>query len=131
VVITQAQADAIKAFLDRLRAAAPAALRFAIDRERARIEREPWAGLTMDEAVEQLDLLSCEGFEDALFCGEITGDCRITASDALAVLRIAVGTIASVAEADLDGSGSVTASDALQTLRIAVGTQANVTTCND
>ncbi len=34
---------------------------------------------------------SCEGFEGILFCGDTTGDCMITASDALAILRIAVG----------------------------------------
>jgi hypothetical protein len=130
VTVTQGQVDALDAFLDGLREVAEGELADAIDRERARVDVGGWVGKTMDETLVELDELSCEGFEATLFCGEVTRDCRITASDALRVLRIAVGSESQRAEADLDGNGSVSASDALLTLRIAVGVAAQTSACN-
>jgi hypothetical protein len=56
-------------------------------------------------------------------CGDIANPRpTITAGDALAVLRTAVGLEShSLCEADADGNGSIAASDALRTLRLAVG----------
>jgi len=56
-------------------------------------------------------------------CGQpITSGASPTASDALAVLRTAVGSSAcEICVCDVDGSGSIVASDALATLRRAVG----------
>jgi hypothetical protein len=56
-------------------------------------------------------------------CGDIANPRpTITAGDALAILRTAVGLEThSLCEADADGNGSITASDALRTLRTAVG----------
>ena len=55
-------------------------------------------------------------------CGDVTGDEAITASDALAVLRGAVGLgVCEPCICDADGSGTVAATDALLVLRVAVG----------
>ena len=54
-------------------------------------------------------------------CGEVNGDCRITAADALAALKIAVGSLKATPGADVNGDGKVTAADALLVLKIAVG----------
>jgi hypothetical protein len=94
------------------------------------VDVDDWVGITMTEALGRLDRLSCEGHTDTLFCGEITGDCTITASDALAALRIAVGLDGAVGEADMDASGNVTAGDALRVLRIAVGSDGQTNACN-
>ncbi len=130
VTVTQGQIDATNTFLDTLRAASFGDLAAAIDRERANLDVNGMVGRTMDDVMAEVELLSCEGFEDTLFCGEITGDCAITATDALSVLQIAVGLAAVVPEADTDGSGSVTATDALKTLRIAVGSEPPTSDCN-
>jgi hypothetical protein len=54
-------------------------------------------------------------------CGDANGDGSVSASDALAVLRGAVGTGECAAcVCDVDGSGSVSATDALAVLRAAV-----------
>lgn len=63
----------------------------------------------------------CFGYEELLFCGELNGDCKVTAVDALLGLKMAVGQVPIVQEADMDQSGGVTAPDALKVLRIAVG----------
>jgi len=57
-----------------------------------------------------------------ILCGDANADGRLTASDALYVLRVAVG-IGTCAPAvcDFNGSGAISASDALQVLRAAVG----------
>ncbi|HYC01518.1 MAG TPA: dockerin type I repeat-containing protein [Candidatus Limnocylindrales bacterium] len=57
-------------------------------------------------------------------CGDANNDSSVTASDALAVLRAAVGTFndCPMSRCDADGNGSLTASDALRVLRRAVGT---------
>ncbi len=57
---------------------------------------------------------------DALL-GDIDGDGKVSVTDALAILRMAVGLSAPVDNADMDVSGSVTVTDALTALRIAVG----------
>jgi hypothetical protein len=55
-------------------------------------------------------------------CGDPSGDAVITATDALMVLRGAVGSSTCPAcLCDVDGSGTVTALDALMTLGISVG----------
>lgn len=131
MTISQAAVDATLAFTTALRSAAGPELAAVLDRELPRLDIEGWVGMSASEIVDEVANLTCEGFETALFCGEITGDCLITATDALAVLRIAVGTLASVAEADVDGNGSVTATDALQTLSIAVGILPQTDSCND
>ena len=130
VNVTQAQVDAINEFLDDLRAAAAGDLVAAIDRERARVGLDSWPGMSVSDAFASFNAFSCDGFETELLCGEINGDCRVTATDALAILRIAVGSDPPRAEADVDGNGSVAASDALFALLIAVGTQSGSTLCN-
>jgi len=61
-------------------------------------------------------------------CGDANGDDAITASDALAALRTAVGTgTCSLALCDVDDNGSVSASDALRILQRAVGTNIELT----
>jgi hypothetical protein len=129
-LVTQEQIDGLNAFLDALRAAADATLAEVMDRERPRLNLDDWVGITIEEALGRLDRLTCGGHTTELFCGEITGDCAITASDALAALRIAVGLDDAVGEADMDASGNVTAGDALRVLRIAVGSDAQTTACN-
>jgi hypothetical protein len=55
-------------------------------------------------------------------CGDPTQDDKVTAADALVVLRGSVGLPGCLPSAcDIDGSGTVTASDALGVLRLAVG----------
>ncbi len=55
-------------------------------------------------------------------CGDTTGDEIVTSSDALGVLRAAVGTVAcSLLVCDFNGDQEITASDALATLQAAVG----------
>jgi hypothetical protein len=56
-------------------------------------------------------------------CGDANIDTRITATDALAILRAAVGQALSCppARCDTDNSGGLLASDALRVLRFAVG----------
>ena len=60
-----------------------------------------------------------------LSCGDVTGDDNVTASDALLVLRAAVGAITLTEEqhdaADVVPNGLITASDALAILRTSVG----------
>jgi cysteine-rich repeat protein len=56
-------------------------------------------------------------------CGDADGDGRVTASDALRVLRYAVGDLRScpISRCDIDYSSAVSATDALMVLRAAVG----------
>lgn len=56
-------------------------------------------------------------------CGDADGDGEVTAGDALAALRMAVGlaSACTVAVCDVDGSGAVKTSDALRILQAAVG----------
>jgi hypothetical protein len=63
-------------------------------------------------------------------CGELTGDCSITASDALRALQMAVGIVAADGAADVDASEDVKASDSLEILRIAVGSRIQSNACN-
>jgi len=59
-------------------------------------------------------------------CGDATGDGRVTAVDALSVLRAAVGIgTCSVHVCDFNGNGTITASDALAVLEMAVGLPAD------
>ena len=130
VTVTQGQIDAVNTFLDNLRSSAVGDLAATIDRERANLDIDGLVGQTMDDVMAEIELLSCEGYESTLFCGEVTGDCAVTATDALSVLKIAVGSASTVPQADVDGSGAVTASDALRTLRIAVGSEPPTSDCN-
>ena len=70
------------------------------------------------------------GGSSLLLCGELNGDCAITASDALAALLMAVGLSAVDPAADVNNNDAVSASDALQILRIAVGTDEHTSVCN-
>jgi len=89
------------------------------------------AMLTLTISVRSANAAVCEGYENVLFCGELTGDCLVTASDALAALRMVVGLDAGVAEADMDNSGVVTAVDALGILRVAVALDPQTSVCDD
>jgi len=61
-------------------------------------------------------------------CGDANGDGEITATDALATLRAAVGSSSCpLAICDADGSGMVTATDALLLLKRAVGQPVELT----
>ncbi len=63
-------------------------------------------------------------------CGDPTGDGRITATDALAVLKAAVGTFScQLCVCDLDDNGSTTATDALRALKKAVGQPSITLSC--
>jgi hypothetical protein len=73
----------------------------------------------------------CDGYENILFCGELNGDCEVSSSDALVALRIGVGLVDPVAEADLNHSGTVTAGDALDVLRLAVGSSFKFYECDN
>jgi hypothetical protein len=75
--------------------------------------------------------VGCEGYENILFCGELNGDCEVSASDALIALRMGVGQLEEVGQADLNHSGDVTAGDALGVLRIAVGSSFEIYECAD
>jgi hypothetical protein len=61
----------------------------------------------------------------AVLCGDVNDDGRIAATDALAILRTAVGSSdcggLDSCICNVDGSGDVTATDALMTLKYAVG----------
>lgn len=129
-LVTQAQIDGLNAFLDALRAAANDDLRRTMDRERPRLALDTWVGISMNEALRRLDGVTCEGYEDVLFCGEVSGDCRITATDALAALRMAVETLPPNLALDMNGDGNIVASDALTILRIAVSILEPTTACN-
>jgi hypothetical protein len=60
--------------------------------------------------------------EDPPVCGDVSGDEDVTASDALGVLRAAVGSgNCDLCVCDVTDSGSLTSTDALATLRFAVG----------
>jgi hypothetical protein len=76
------------------------------------------------------DCVTCAGYDDAMFCGEMNGDCKITASDALFILQIAVASRPWHPAGDLDFSGKVTSSDALKDLRVAVQIDSQSQACN-
>lgn len=87
----------------------------------------------MDDFRMFLDALAPEalaGGSSFLLCAELTGDCTITASDALAALLMSVGLSAIDPAADVNSSATVTATDALQILRIAVGSDEQTSECN-
>lgn len=128
-LVTQARIDGLLAFLSALHEAADDDLADVIDRELERLDLADWVGIDMDEALRRLNRLTCEGFEETLFCGEITGDCLVTAVDALAVLKMAVGLLPAQTIGDMDGSGKVTAADALRVLRMAVGIDGQTAGC--
>jgi len=73
--------------------------------------------------------VACPGYDNMLFCADLTNDCKVTAPDALSALRMAVGQTPARAEADLDNSGVVTAPDALRILRVAVGDLPATSSC--
>lgn len=66
-----------------------------------------------------------------LLCGELTGDCEISTVDALVALRMAVALVDAEDAADFDASGGVSASDALAILRVAVDILTQSNACND
>lgn len=72
----------------------------------------------------------CAGYEELLFCGDLNGDCNVSVTDALRVLRIAVGQLAFEIEADMNGNGEVTTADALIVLRMSVGSQVQTYGCD-
>jgi len=129
-LVTGQQVALLDAFLDALRAKAGPELAAAMDRERPRLGLQDWGGIDMDTALARLDRLTCEGFEEQLFCGEMNGDCSLSASDALIALKMAVALLPTADEADMDASGTVSAVDALTILRIAVGISAPTDSCN-
>jgi hypothetical protein len=66
---------------------------------------------------------------EEVLCGDVNGDDSVKASDALSVLRAAVGGSQCVSEpcvCDANGNGMLQASDALLVLRAAVGIQVNL-----
>ncbi len=129
-VVDEEEIAALNVFLDSLRDAASADLAAAIDRERARLALGQWIGVDLDEVLSRLSFLTCEGYEEKLFCGELTGDCAVSASDALRALKMAVGQLDEQGEADMDHSGAVTAGDALRILKQAVGAVPPTDACN-
>jgi hypothetical protein len=73
-------------------------------------------------ACNNADPTACEIKPPPPCAAPVTHACIRSASDALAVLRAAVGSLQCLlCECDVDGSGGITAVDALATLRIAVG----------
>ena len=90
---------------------------------------EPFSTATQDLTLTRA-LLRDAGWQltSALPCGDVTGDGSVTATDALNVLKTAVGIVvelscstATVVCGDVTGEGSVTATDALNILKTAVG----------
>ncbi|HYC53395.1 MAG TPA: hypothetical protein VEL28_00430 [Candidatus Binatia bacterium] len=73
----------------------------------------------------------CPGYSIIYFCGELTGDCQVTASDGLLALKMAVGQVAETDPADLSLDLDVTAVDALRVLRIAVGSLPGTLSCSN
>ena len=74
---------------------------------------------------------ACEGYENILFCGQLNGDCEVSSTDALLALRMGVGQLDPVDVADMNHSGTVTASDALEVLKLAVGSSFKYYECAD
>jgi hypothetical protein len=72
---------------------------------------------------------ACPGYEGLIYCGELSGDCKITANDALFALRMSVDQLPPSEAADLDHSFTVTAGDALRILRISVGSVESLLGC--
>ena len=66
---------------------------------------------------------------DCEACGELSGDCRVTAADALSALKMAVGQVEDDPNADYNGDGDVTAADALAILKVAIGSLAPSDAC--
>ncbi len=129
-VLTQGQVDALNNYLAALTAAADPELAGVLTREWSRLDIDGLVGKSIDTVRDELDHLSCEGFETELLCGDVTGDCAVTATDALAILRIAVKLDPDRPEADMDGVDGVIARDALQALRFAVGIHEPEPACN-
>lgn len=85
--------------------------------------------VTQEEAASEFDFSAQykgDGNVSGLAFGDVSGDNAITASDALLILRIAVGQSTDINSlqkklADVNSDGKITASDALLTLRNAVG----------
>ncbi|MFN2425182.1 MAG: dockerin type I repeat-containing protein [Candidatus Binatia bacterium] len=82
---------------------------------------------TLDECDEEGNLCANTTLDpcpEPFVCGDVTGDGEVKASDALAVLRAAVGGNQCAEElcvCDANGNGTLTAPDALLVLRVAVG----------
>ncbi|HYB98907.1 MAG TPA: hypothetical protein VEC57_07185 [Candidatus Limnocylindrales bacterium] len=74
---------------------------------------------------------NCPGYQTIFFCGELTGDCNVSASDGLLALKMGVGQVEEVPEADLSLDGQVTAVDALAVLRVAVGSLPPTLSCSN
>jgi cysteine-rich repeat protein len=74
-------------------------------------------------SVDQCISGSCVGMNGGVICGDANANGTIQSSDALQVLRKAVGTpdICAPQRCDTDNSGSISSSDALRVLRKAVG----------
>ncbi|MBR4868277.1 MAG: dockerin type I repeat-containing protein, partial [Clostridia bacterium] len=73
------------------------------------------------------DLVLTAKFEDAstILYGDVDGDTKVTAADALEVLKAVVGKVTLTDDqklaADVDGNGKVDAADALDILKKVVG----------
>ncbi|HYB98962.1 MAG TPA: dockerin type I domain-containing protein [Candidatus Limnocylindrales bacterium] len=87
-----------------------------------------------DEECDRTDDEACPGGCTAeclcsILCGDANGDGEIKATDALAVLRAAVGadSTCTLATCDVDDNGSILASDSLRVLRAAVGADVDLT----
>jgi uncharacterized repeat protein (TIGR01451 family) len=130
VTISFEQVNAAVSFFSALRTAASPELAAVIDRELARVNLDSMGGMKLDEALARVRRISCQGFEEELFCCEVTGDCVVTATDALAILRMSVNLVEDLPEGDADGNGSISATDALSTLLVAVGSRPRPTACN-
>jgi hypothetical protein len=73
--------------------------------------------------------VACPTYEGIFFCGELSGDCKVTAVDALQGLKMAVGQVEAAPEVDVSLDGEATAVDALRLLRIAVGSLPPTLSC--
>ena len=79
---------------------------------------------SVDTMTVALDAAPCVAVEAVAVCGDLTGDGEVLASDALAILKNAVGPRdCEPCACDAIGGDGVTASDALAVLKKAVGAE--------
>jgi hypothetical protein len=82
----------------------------------------PFADLTTASRINLLERLMTWLSPPLPLAGDANGDGQVTATDALVVLRAAVGTaVCSLCACDVSADSAVTATDALMVLRRAVG----------
>jgi len=85
----------------------------------------------LDAVQVYLDAVSPADFGYLRICGELTGDCTIGTTDALAALQMAVDLRDVDFAADVDNNETVSTKDALGILRIAVGLEMQTNRCNN